>query len=91
MSTKIIPTIGRVVWYKDTTMSDQMLSAQVAYVHNEDTVNLLIASKIGMPFGANDVPFFHGDADDCPELSCCWMPYQKKQAEKHAADEASGD
>lgn len=83
---KIIPTIGRIVWYKDSTESDQMLAGKVAYVHSEDMVNLSLSNKAGKVFACPSVPFHHGDAEECPEGWCCWMPYQKAQAEKHKDD-----
>jgi hypothetical protein len=64
-----------------------MLSASVAYVHNETCVNLSVSDKNGDVAGRTSVILFHGDAEACPELQCCWMPYQKKQAERHAAED----
>ena len=87
---KIIPTIGRVVWFN--TGRDQPHAATVAYVLSEDVVNLGVIDHLGAPYSATSVPLFQGDAEDCPEGSCCWMPYQKKQAEKaEAAELASAD
>lgn len=83
--TKTIPTIGRVVWYKDTELSDQMMAADVSYVHSETSVNLCVKNHNGAPFNQTSVPFFHGDAADCPEHSCCWMPYQQKKAAAEAS------
>lgn len=85
MSNKIIPTIGRVVWYKNSALSDQMMAGTVAYVHNENSVNLNITDMFGYTSGWQNVPFHHGDAENCPEMFCCWMPYQKAQAEKNAS------
>ena len=76
----IKPTIGRVVWYN--AGEEQMNSAMVAYVHNDEMVNLAVNDENGVNYPCMDVPLFQGDAEDCPEGSCCWMPYQKKQAEK---------
>lgn len=84
---KTIPTIGRVVWYKDPIISDQMMSASVAYVLTEDRVNLTISYPSGQVFNMQNVVFHHGDVDECPAGRCCWMPYQKAQAEKNAAAE----
>lgn len=76
---KIIPTIGRVVWYNDPDISDQMCAATVSYVHNEDLVNLSVSAVNGSVKGVENVPLFQGYFEECPIYSCCWMPYQQKQ------------
>lgn len=77
----IKPTIGRVVWYKDSSISDQMMPALICYVWNDGMVNLAVHNGNGESFSKTSVPLFHGDAGNCPESVCCWMPYQKQQAE----------
>lgn len=80
----IKPTIGRVMWFMNDMMSDQPLAATVAYVHSVDRVNLSVSSKDGFGAGWLDIPVHHGDPVDCPDLHCCWMPYQLEQAKKRA-------
>lgn len=81
----IKPTIGRVVWYRDSALSDQFMSAQIAYVHSDWVVNLCVLDPTGEAFSAIDITLWQGDPDDCPESCCCWMPYQKGQAAKAEA------
>jgi len=45
-------------------------------------VNLSVSDSNGNQFGRTSVPLFDGTPEDCPEDSCCWMPYQKQQAAK---------
>lgn len=81
----IIPTIGRIVWFN--AGRSQPYAAIVAHVFSDDVVNLGVTSHLGVQYSATSVIFHHGDVNDCPEGQCCWMPYQKKQAEKAAAEE----
>lgn len=85
-SVNIKPTIGRVVWFKDTDRSDQFMPALISYVWDDNMVNLSASSKDGEQFGLTSITLHHGDADDCPNYHCCWMPYQKAQAEKAACE-----
>ena len=80
----IAPSIGRVVWYKELRHSDQMMPALICYVWNDDVVNLAIHKPSGERLAKTSVTLFHGDSEDCPDGQCCWMPYQKRQAEKQA-------
>ena len=77
----IKPTIGRVVWFK-AGGCDQMHPALVCYVHSDECVNLSVSDQNGNQYGQTSILLFHGDADECPVGQCCWMPYQKQQAEK---------
>lgn len=79
----IAPTIGRVVWYKSSTMSDQFMSASIVYVLSEELINISYSHPNGAMQAAQSVTLFQGDAGDCPDGQCCWMPYQQKQAAKH--------
>ena len=76
----IKPTIGRVVWYNSGAM--QMHAATVAYVWGDEMVNLSVVDQDGNQYGLTSISLHQGDAEDCPYGSCCWMPFQKKQAEK---------
>lgn len=80
----ITPTIGRVVWYN--AGDNQMHAATVACVHSDSCVNLAIVDGNGEPYSRNSVPLFQGAAHECPQESCCWMPYQQQQAAKHEAE-----
>ena len=92
--TKIHPTIGRVVWYiphdheNTAGNGDQPFSAMICYVWSEEMVNLSVNDANGNTIPRTSVPLFHGDYEDCPKGSCCWMPYQKSQAAKEAKEAA---
>lgn len=86
----IKPTIGRVVWYKNPELSDQMCAAMITYVWNDEMVNLNAMNRDGQSMSMTSVPLFQGEAEACPDYQCCWMPYQKAQAEKHES-EKGGD
>ena len=81
----IVPTIGRVVWLKDSSVSKQMMPALICYVWGDAMVNLAAHDGNGDSFSKTSVTLFDGDAENCPEGQCCWMPYQQKQAAKEAA------
>lgn len=83
------PTIGRVMWLKDSTLSEQFLACSVAYVHGleAESVNIGGLNAHGAAFSRCNVPVFQGDAEECPEGQVCWMPYQKAQAAKAATEE----
>ncbi len=68
----IKPTIGRVVWYKDVSQSDQFMAATICYVWNDDVVNLSIHNMHGEHIAKQSVTLFQGHADNCPDLQCCW-------------------
>ena len=80
----ITPTIGRVVWFH--ARQAQMRAATIAFVHSDSCVNLAVVDPSGKPYGRSSVPLFQGAAHECPQESCCWMPYQQKQAAKHEAE-----
>jgi len=80
----MLPTNGRVMLYKDSKQSDQMLSAMVAYVWDDgDLVNLAVNNKHGNVFGVTSVTVFQGASSECPDGQCCWMDYQRNQHLKH--------
>ena len=68
------PTIGRVVYYKDSTGAHQS-AAIIAYVHTDECVNLMVIDQNGNPSGRTNVMngTWAGQWD--------WMPYQKVKAE----------
>ncbi len=89
----IKPTIGRDVWYVPaeneghlTSDGAQPLTSKVCYVWSDDMVNLLVVNMDGCSYPKTSVPLFQGSAEDCPLGSCCWMPFQQKQAKKQAEE-----
>lgn len=87
----IIPTIGRVVWYRPSRVdyfaegySEQPLAATIVYVHSNSMVNLAIFDANGTPHSKSSVYLYQGDETDRPPAAgssfCEWMPYQKAVA-----------
>jgi len=83
----ITPTPGRVMWFwpEATRRETHPLAAMVAYVHNDNMVNLSVLSTDGAPFPACSIaivqdgsPYVVGDQPYAE-----WMPYQIGQAKKH--------
>lgn len=69
---------------------DQPLDATVVYVWNDRCVNLTILDHSGHPFIATSVPLLQdGDEKPASGFYCEWMPYQKGQAAKAEAAQAS--
>lgn len=100
MSTLITPTIGRVVWYwpsqqeidaKSISIFDhsQPLAATVAYVFGDRLVNLSVVDHAGAQFRRTSVQLLQ-EGDERPPTSwgpfAEWMPYQRAQHEKQAAE-----
>jgi hypothetical protein len=94
----IVPTIGRVVWYRPSPkdcaqmslISDQPLKADVVYVHGNGLVNLRIIDHLGAPHARQSIPLRQdGDPeptyDGKPVGYCEWMPYQKAVAKGEIA------
>jgi hypothetical protein len=90
----IVPTIGRVVWYfpSDDDLSklgmnkhgEQPFDAHVIYVWSETCVNLVVFDHEGYMFAKTSVPInLEGQSPHAE-----WMPYQREQAAKHAAEAA---
>ena len=92
----IKPTIGRVVWYTPAKEndplagSDQPLAALVAYVWNDDTINLAVFDTEGRATNRTNVTLFQ-DGDALPESGnyAEWMPYQKGAELKARAAQAA--
>ena len=94
----IKPTIGRVVLFRpdaafaatkginliDADLDDaQPLTAQIAYVHDDYTVNLAGFDQYGYPFNATRVNLLTGNETVKPEGAFAhWMEYQITQALK---------
>jgi hypothetical protein len=93
--TKILPTVGRVVWFTPSRLSGgygfthidgrKPLAAIVAHVFNDALVNLSVFDSNGTPFSRTSVPLVHAD-EPKPEHGyfCSWMPSQVGQAAKQA-------
>ena len=96
--TKILPTVGRVVWFTPsrsftppdflTIDQDKPCSASVAYVWSDSLVNLTVSDHYGKTFPMTSVQLVQVD-EPRPENGyfCEWMPYQVGQAAKHAKPE----
>jgi hypothetical protein len=92
----IQPTIGRVVWFTPQHGTahqndvEQPLAALVAYVHSDRLINIGFFDQDGVAHAASSVALLQDD-DAKPEAGrfCTWMPYQKGQAAKTEAAEAS--
>lgn len=80
----IIPTIGRVVWFRPggTTLERQPLPAVIAYVHSETCVNLAIFDENGVASNKTSCFLFQGDTDRPTGDYCEWMPYQIGKAKE---------
>lgn len=89
---KIEPTVGRVLWYYPQFHRDEMgrepLSASIAAVNNNGTVNIGFLSQLGVHHNALEVPIWDGQGPRPIYAYCEWMPYQKGQAAKTEALEA---
>jgi hypothetical protein len=83
----ITPTIGRVVlFHSGYAHQTQMYPALVCCVHSNRLINIGGFRENGEPFGYTSVRLLQDDetaSEGAPYA--CWMPYQKAQAEKHAA------
>jgi len=79
----IKPTVGRVVWFREYVLGKQThnepLAATVAWVNEDDTVNLTVHSESGTTYGITDIPLIQDDLK--PNCDYCeWMPWQLGQA-----------
>lgn len=92
MSKTIEPTVGRIVWYRDTDGATR--AAIVVGVNSKFNVNLFV-------FGYSSSDLIGGmkdsvtHADPAIEPRCLpswdWMPYQKQQVEKHTSEAVRAD
>jgi hypothetical protein len=95
----IVPTVGRVVWFWPSHVSDpgfahhdtrEPVAAIVAHVWGDRMVNLAVFDSNGVPHSMTSVQLLQDD-DPKPEHGyfCAWMPYQMGQAAKTEAAEAA--
>lgn len=97
MTTRIEPTIGRVVWFwpdaaalteraKGTPVPKESVphAAQIAFVNPDGTINIGWLTHDGTHTSLTDVELCQ-EGDDRPAAGpfCAWMPYQVGQAKTH--------
>lgn len=90
--TIIIPTVGRVVWFRQRGINEvpaQPFVAHVTYVHSHRMVNLITFDYNGNMHPASSVPLVQEDDAIDPSWTqwCEWMPWQVGQAKKHENEE----
>jgi hypothetical protein len=86
----IKPTIGRVVLFKRADAPNQEFPAIICYVHSDRMVNLAIWDANGNPVPQTSVSLLQDDDRPAGDAFWCeWMPYQKGQAAKTEAAEAT--
>jgi hypothetical protein len=94
MSTIIVPTIGRIVWYwphhdSDTGFSEdskQPCAAQIIFVHDIRKVNLLVTDHHGEVHVRTKTALYQdGDEPQAGISYASWMPYQVGQAKAHGS------
>lgn len=85
----IVPTVGRVVWYRpDDGDEQERYAAHVAAVHSNGMVNLMVIDPTGIPFNRMRVRLVQ-DGEKPGPGECEWMPYQKGQAARTEQLEAA--
>lgn len=99
----IAPTIGRVVWYypgfhEESLKNPKNLpcAAIIAYVHNDESINLSVIDWKGRQVHRESVRLVHDEnfkTTDSPTCYATWMPFQigQAKAQKTAAYEAAED
>lgn len=89
----IIPTVGRVVWYRPARHevssismpeNNAPLAAIVCHVWSATLVNLVVFDREGRDHRRTSVEILQDGSEGLPEgMSYCeWMPFQKSQAAK---------
>lgn len=80
---KIIPTVGRVVWYwPKGDEYGQPLAAIVTHVCGDECVNLAVFTASGESLPKTSVMLYQGDGKRPTWPFAEWMPYQIGQAKK---------
>lgn len=93
---RIEPSLGRIVWFFPPIDSGrhedgQPFGSMIAGVNDDGTINLLVAARDGSPYGVQNVTLLQdGDDIDQDQAHAVWMPFQKGQAAKTEALQASG-
>lgn len=87
----IPPTIGRVVWVYPAghDRDAQPLAGLIAYVHNDELINVGAFAQDGTPVAYTSVILVPAGEElpVMPHHCATWMPYQAKQAEKVVTQE----
>lgn len=79
----IVPTVGRQVWFwSGFDTQDQPQAATIAYVWDDELVNLSVCSPDGNYNGKTSVRLWQGKGVRPEGQFCEWMPYQIKAAAK---------
>lgn len=91
MSTRIEPTVGRVVWFTPSA-SDNIersigspLAAIITAVLSDRCVNLVVFDFNGRAHGRTSIYLAQDGFTPLQDSFCEWMPYQKGQAAKTEA------
>lgn len=86
--TKILPTVGRVVWFRPNGAGfhgnqfspGEPLAAIITHVVNEEMVNLAVFDSSAAVISSLNTPLVQ-DGEPVPNQSYChWMPFQLGQA-----------
>lgn len=73
---KMVPTVGRIVYYNQGTKeAPKLLAAIITLVQSKDRVNLAIFTSSGTTYGMLNID----QGDEGGQWD--WMPYQKHKAE----------
>lgn len=89
---KIVPTVGRVIWYRADAGDhlqghkvgeepQQPLAALVVAVHDDETVNLTVFDANGGSHGRTNI-HIQQEGEETSGNYAEWMPFQKGQAAK---------
>ncbi len=81
--TRIVPTVGRVVWIRNRITAETPEAALVAFVTSDYTINVGGVDHKGRHFSLQGIPLVQ-EGDQPPHLGpwAEWMPYQIGQAAK---------
>jgi hypothetical protein len=85
----IPPTVGRVVWFEQTTPdvfpgSGETRAAVIAQVHSDRLVNLMVIDANGNTLSRTAVPLVQPGDPVPTTMHCKWMPFQVGQARHQA-------
>ena len=83
----ITPTVGRVVWVRNVSPSEECLAGVVAKIWNDELINVGVFRDNGNGncSGFTSVRLWQGDGEPPTGIYAEWMPYQKGQAAKTEA------
>jgi len=81
---KIVPTVGRVIWFYESNNQVEPKAAIVAKVWSDEVVNVMVVEENGTTKPATSVRLFQ--ENEIPNITpyAKWMPYQIGQAKKAA-------